>query len=132
MPKASPLIKSRPSILMALQTHLPLRKLQESPAATNLSNRHRPDRPPTQMALSTAGPSPSLELLNPALTPDYLTSFLSFLPCSTPDVSRQPSPLTEKVGKRQTSYTLSGKYQSHTYPSLLRSHQTPRGGYPPS
>lgn len=58
MPKASPLIKSRPSVLMTLKTHLPLRKLQESPAATNLSIRHRPDRPPTQMALSTAGPKP--------------------------------------------------------------------------
>lgn len=132
MPKESPLIKSRPSILVALQTHLPLRQLQESPAATNLSNRHRPDRPPTQMALNTTGPSPSLELLNPALTPDYLTSFPSFLPYSTPGIPRQPSPLTEKVATRQTSYTLSGKYQSHTYPSLLRSHQTPKGDYPPS
>lgn len=45
MPMANPLIKSRPSILMTLQTHPPLRKLTGITAATNLSNRHRPDRP---------------------------------------------------------------------------------------
>lgn len=87
---------------------------------------------PTQMALSTAGPSPSLELPSPALTPDYLTSFPSSLSCSTPNISRRPLPLTEKVGTGKTSYSLSREYHSHTYPSLLRSHQTPRGDFPPS
>lgn len=84
------------------------------------------------MALSTAGPSPSLELPSPALTPDYLTSFPSSLLCSTPNISRRPLPLTERVGTGKTSYSLSREYHSHTYPSLLRSHQTPRGDFPPS
>lgn len=45
---------------------------------------------PTQMALCTAGPSPSLERPSPALTPDYLTSFPSFLPHSTPTFLADP------------------------------------------
>lgn len=87
---------------------------------------------PTQMALSTAGPSPSLQLPSPALAPDYFASFPSSLSRSTPNISRRPSPLTEKVGTGKTSYTLSREYQSHTYPSLLRPHQTPKVDYPPS
>lgn len=83
-------------------THLPLRKLQESPAATNLSNRHRPDRPPTQMALSTSGPSPSLELPSPALTP--LPHFLSVLPSLLDPWHFSPTLATDREGKNKTDF----------------------------
>lgn len=52
---------------------------------------------PTQMALSTRGPKPLPGVASPALYPNYLTSFPSSLPCSTPGISRQPSPLKEMV-----------------------------------
>lgn len=71
---------------------------------------------PTQMALNTAGPSPSLELPSPALTPDYLTSFSSSLSCAIPGTSRQPWPLTERGETRQTSNTLGIARATHTRP----------------
>lgn len=76
------------------------------PSSKEINRNHRSNKPqqspstrstPTQMAQNTAGPSPSLELPSPALTPDYLTSFPTSLPGSIPAVSRQPSPLTKKL-----------------------------------
>lgn len=71
---------------------------------------------PTQMALSTRGPKPLPGAASPALYPHYLTSFPSSLPCSTPGISRQPSPLRELVGTDFLYFVREVPKPQHTRP----------------
>lgn len=111
---------------------------------------------PTQMALSTGSPKPRVPrpkprvsrpkprgprsqatspsplpgAASPALYPDYLTSLPSSLPSSTWRFSRTLA--TERDGRNRLPILRQGSTRATTYPSLLRSHQTPKGDHPPS